>query len=197
MLILLHLNAVLWQRDISHLWPVTLFRIFVVYLVEFLYSVTKIFTLAAAVVVTLFCIYCIFTLLSRKSDQTAITSSHRSCRPSVYQTKMGDPAKCFCQWHKLTCQIVLHTVPLILSVKQGSRRLNSNAKVAADLDDPVVFSLSPRQVTAPGIIFMQLLCAIVHIFGCLDPVYVWILHMFGCLDHQRNSCIHKTKAKNA
>ena len=39
-------------------------------------------------------------------------------------------------------------------------------EVAADLDDPVVFLLSPCQVTAPGIIFVQLLCAIVYMFGC-------------------------------
>ena len=39
-------------------------------------------------------------------------------------------------------------------------------EVTADLDDPVVFSLSPHQVTAPGVIFVQLLCATV--------IYVWM-----------------------
>ena len=39
-------------------------------------------------------------------------------------------------------------------------------EVAADLDDPVVFLLFLRQVTAPGIIFVRLLCAVVYIFGC-------------------------------
>ena len=33
---------------------------------------------------------CIFILLSRESDQSARTSSHRSCRPPVYHIKMGD-----------------------------------------------------------------------------------------------------------
>ena len=35
--------------------------------------------------------------------------------------RWGNPDNCFSQGHiKLTCRLVLHTVPLILSVKQGS-----------------------------------------------------------------------------
>ena len=39
---------------------------------------------------TFFLFSCIFILLSRESDQCAIASSLRSCRPSVYHTKMGE-----------------------------------------------------------------------------------------------------------
>ena len=38
----------------------------------------------------IFVVSCIFILLSRESDQCAITSSLRSCRPSVYHAKMGE-----------------------------------------------------------------------------------------------------------
>ena len=34
---------------------------------------------------------CVFTLLLWESDQSNITSSLRSCRPSVYHTKIGEP----------------------------------------------------------------------------------------------------------
>ena len=48
------------------------------------------------------------------------TSSLRSCRPSVYHTEMGNPVKCLFQGHsKRTCRL-LHTVTLMLNVKQGS-----------------------------------------------------------------------------
>ena len=63
---------------------------------------------------------CIFVLLSRKSDQCAIqarlgVASHLSTTP-----RWGNPAKCFSQRHnKLTRRLALHTVPLMLSVKQG------------------------------------------------------------------------------
>ena len=38
---------------------------------------------------------CIFIFLSQESDQSAITSSLRSCQPSVYHTKIGKLA-CKC-----------------------------------------------------------------------------------------------------
>ena len=59
--------------------------------------------------------YCLFILLSRESDHSAITSS-LSCRPSVHHTKMGEsrlPALFpTCETSKLA--------GLMLSVKQGS-----------------------------------------------------------------------------
>ena len=64
---------------------------------------------------------CIFILLSRESDQCAIrarlgVAGHLSTTP-----RWGNPAKCLSQRHnKYTCRLVLHTVPLMLSVKQGS-----------------------------------------------------------------------------
>ena len=60
-------------------------------------------------------------LLSRESDQSVITSSLRSCRPSVYHFKIENLVKCLFQQHnKQTCRLVLHTVPLMLNVKQRS-----------------------------------------------------------------------------
>ena len=64
---------------------------------------------------------CQFILLSRESDQCAIrarlgVASHLSTTP-----RWGNPAKCLSQRHnRYTCRLVLHTVPLMLSVKQGS-----------------------------------------------------------------------------
>ena len=64
---------------------------------------------------------CIFILLSRESDQCAIrarfgVAGHLSTTP-----RWGNPAKCLSQRHnKQTCRLVLHTVPLMPSVKQGS-----------------------------------------------------------------------------
>ena len=64
---------------------------------------------------------CIFILLSRESDQCAIrarlgVAGHLSTTP-----RWGSPAKCFSQRHnKSTCRLVLHTVPSMLNVKQGS-----------------------------------------------------------------------------
>ena len=37
-----------------------------------------------------YCISCIFFLLSRESNHNAITSSLRSCLPSVYPNRMGE-----------------------------------------------------------------------------------------------------------
>ena len=55
---------------------------------------------------------CILILLLRESNQSATISSLRSC---------GNPAKCLSKRHnKETCRLVLHTVPLMLSIKQGS-----------------------------------------------------------------------------
>ena len=64
---------------------------------------------------------CVFILLSRESDQCAIrarlgVASYLSTTP-----RWGNPAKCLSQRHnKYTCRLVLHTVPFMLSVKQGS-----------------------------------------------------------------------------
>ena len=64
---------------------------------------------------------CIFILLSQESDQCATRArlgiaSHLSTTP-----RWGNPAKCRSQRHnKYTCRLVLRTVPLMLSVKQGS-----------------------------------------------------------------------------
>ena len=47
------------------------------------------------------CVFiCVFILLSRESDQSAITSSLRSCLPHVYHTKIGGHVKCFSERHK-------------------------------------------------------------------------------------------------
>ena len=51
-----------------------------------LITISKVHAPLANAVVS--CIW-IFILLSRESDQSAITSSLRSCQPSVYHTKMG------------------------------------------------------------------------------------------------------------
>ena len=62
-----------------------------------------------------------FILLRRERDQCAITSLRRSCQLSVHHFNIGNPAKCLSQQHyKYTCWLFLHTVPLLLSVKQGS-----------------------------------------------------------------------------
>ena len=70
----------------------------------------------------MYCISCIIILLSPESDLNAITSSHRSCLPPVFHNKMGEfPQVLFPtapQVNLLACYI--HTVPLMLSVKQGS-----------------------------------------------------------------------------
>ena len=47
----------------------------------------------------IFLFSCMFILLSRESDQSAVTSSRRSCRPPVYYNKMGNLAKCLSQRH--------------------------------------------------------------------------------------------------
>ena len=64
---------------------------------------------------------CIFILLSQENDQCAIqarlgVANHLSTTP-----RWGNPAECFSQRHnKYTWRLVFHTVPLMLSVKQGS-----------------------------------------------------------------------------
>ena len=69
----------------------------------------------------LFYLYLLAYLSSYHEKATKrCTSSLRSCRPSVYHTEMGNPVKCLFQQHsKRTCRL-LHTVPLMLNVKQGS-----------------------------------------------------------------------------
>ena len=58
------------------------------------------------------------------------TSSLRSYQPSVYHTKMGNPAKCLSQQHKKsTCRLVPHTVPLMLNVKQEGCEYRTTFKV--------------------------------------------------------------------
>ena len=74
---------------------------------------------------TLYCVYVfgyIFILLSRESNQSPMTRSFKRYRRSVYRSsKMGNPAKCLFQQHnQYTCMLVLHTVLVMLSVKQGS-----------------------------------------------------------------------------
>ena len=70
---------------------------------------------AGSLVVYLF----VYPPITRKRSMR-YTSSLRSCQPSVYLTKMGKSHKCLSQRHKSTCLLVLHTVPLMLCVKQGS-----------------------------------------------------------------------------
>ena len=61
----------------------------------------------------------IFILLSRESDHSAIparleVANHLSTTP-----RWGNPDKCLSQRHnQLTCRLDLHTIPLMLSVKQ-------------------------------------------------------------------------------
>ena len=56
-----------------------------------------------------------------KKRSSAITSLLRSCRQLSTSPRWRNPAKCLSQRHnKQTCRLVLHTVPLSLSVKQGS-----------------------------------------------------------------------------
>ena len=68
-----------------------------------------------------FAFSCIFILLSGASDQCAIqarlgVAGHLSTTP-----RWENPAKCVSQRHnKYTCRLYLHTVPLMLSAKQGS-----------------------------------------------------------------------------
>ena len=58
------------------------------------------------------------------------TSSLRSYQLSVYHTKMGNPAKCLSQQHnKSTCRLVLHTVLLMLNVKQEGCEYRTTFKV--------------------------------------------------------------------
>ena len=64
---------------------------------------------------------CIFILLSRESDQCAIRARLGVAGHLSTTSRWGNPAKCLSQRHnKSTCRLVLHTVPLMLSVKQGS-----------------------------------------------------------------------------
>ena len=69
-----------------------------------------------------FIIGCIFILLSRESDQCAITSWLRVFGPPVYHTKTGNPLSAFpsCTTSELAGRLVLHAVPLMLSIKWGS-----------------------------------------------------------------------------
>ena len=65
----------------------------------------------------------LFILLSRESDQRAITISIRNCRSSAYSTTptWENPAECLSHRHNMqTCRLVLHAVRLMLSVKQDS-----------------------------------------------------------------------------
>ena len=61
---------------------------------------------------------CIFILLSLENDQSPISSSLRSRQPPACRSKMGNPA--FPTAQQLTCRLVFHAGPLVLSVKQGS-----------------------------------------------------------------------------
>ena len=81
----------------------------------------KLGTLPLPLFLFYFLFSCIFILLSRESDQCAIrarlgVAGHLSTTP-----RWGNPAKCLSQRHnKQTCRLVLHTVPSVLNVKQGS-----------------------------------------------------------------------------
>ena len=59
-------------------------------------------------------------VMSRESNQCAITSSLRSYRQSVDHSKMGVSRYVPIPKAQQTCRLVLHIVPLMLSVKQGS-----------------------------------------------------------------------------
>ena len=64
---------------------------------------------------------CIFILLSRESDQCATKARLGVAGHLLTTPRWGNPAKCLSQRHnKYACRLVLHTVPLMLSVKQGS-----------------------------------------------------------------------------
>ena len=63
---------------------------------------------------------CLFILLSRKSDQSAIRACLRVASRLPSTPRLGNPAKCISkQPNKYTCRLVLHTVPLMLNVEQG------------------------------------------------------------------------------
>ena len=64
---------------------------------------------------------CIFILLSRESDQCAIRARLGDANHLSITPRWGNPAKCLSQRNnKYTFRFVLHIVPLMLSVKQGS-----------------------------------------------------------------------------
>ena len=72
----------------------------------------------------------IFILLSRECDQSAITSLHRSCQPSVYHTNMGEshlvPFPMPQQINLPACSPHCHLMP---SVMQGNCEYATNFEV--------------------------------------------------------------------
>ena len=75
---------------------------------------------------------CIFILLSRESDQSAITSLLRSCRPSVYHSNMWELRQVL---SKGISKLALHIFFWTLNVKPESWRISiSKSSVWSDLE---------------------------------------------------------------
>ena len=114
---------------------------------------------------------CIFILLSRESDQSAVradlgVASHLSTTP-----RWGNPPKCPSRRHnKQTCRLVLHTVPLMLSVKQGSCEYQFYSHwFDPTRNDTRVYSSRDRRSIPLG----RLSCYLIgHLFCTTRPYYV-------------------------